>query len=660
MDLFGTLDESYVGVKLEIWDYSFDGKELTGSTTHLPPAMIKQEPPFSDDTSSLFFPPEPTSFRNHCDLVDGSLLPKDLGMAGGRRPVAPLAEMAPGVTTSNGTANAANRQIPLVCTVCPESPRFSDVSHLLTHIASKGHLHHETQTKLKSHQDIAAAVALQQYEQWYRQNGIESLLVERMRAKQVKEAARNKRNRGPSSAVPKTKKKPKRSTSNSTVVKVEQDEISSDFPLHPGLFNSDNETEIVNDYVVGTDMLNLKGQVWPGMGKMDLANEEMKRTRNQRKPKSVIDRMRRTSEGIEPTQVVMTSDFEIERVKGVYDDSDSPTPGQEESTPPRKVSKPRRRKADVLQDVSTNVPRQRRSTRGNGNNLGKGLGTKLTYGGDGVSGMKTSIGSLGHSHDVFRDDVSSQDAFDNRAFPGASYNDQRLSIRYDLRGRLGMPALNPISHSNLVSPTPSSRVIQPRLFAGGDSSRERGQAQSYMVSANHMDTAYGLTSTGLYNSQTRLQFPTPGHYDGIGQEHFRLSPGSSIQTKPDDQSTSSGDTLQGTGGNQFLNISGANPLFSEDRLFLNSYTQPTPNQSLTSLAFTPINRPRDHPQNARDFNHSNTDNARPVEHLCDGIDHCGHNNRNDSSFSSDEIWNSQAPRTAMDLQDDLDSEHLHL
>ena len=86
------------------------------------------------------------------------------------------------------------KPIPLLCCVCPEKPRFSDVSHLLTHIASKGHLHHETQTKLRSHQDSNAAVALQQYDRWYAENGIEVLLVERLRAKQVKEASRNKRN----------------------------------------------------------------------------------------------------------------------------------------------------------------------------------------------------------------------------------------------------------------------------------------------------------------------------------------------------------------------------------------------------------------------------------------------------------------------------------
>lgn len=94
------------------------------------------------------------------------------------------------------------RQIPLLCTVCPDTPRFSDVSHLLTHIASKGHLHHETQTKLKSHQDLVAAIALQHYEQWYRDYGIETLLVERMKAKQVKEAARHRPSRGRPPNVP--------------------------------------------------------------------------------------------------------------------------------------------------------------------------------------------------------------------------------------------------------------------------------------------------------------------------------------------------------------------------------------------------------------------------------------------------------------------------
>lgn len=103
--------------------------------------------------------------------------------------------MASMLSGPHNTVNTSNKEIPLLCIVCPETPRFSDVSHLLTHIASKGHLHHETQTKLRSHQDLTAGVALQQYDLWYKKNGIEALLVQRLKAKQVKEAARNKRNR---------------------------------------------------------------------------------------------------------------------------------------------------------------------------------------------------------------------------------------------------------------------------------------------------------------------------------------------------------------------------------------------------------------------------------------------------------------------------------
>lgn len=93
---------------------------------------------------------------------------------------------------------------------------------------------------------------------------------------------------------------------------------------------SDDETEIIEGIFNVADSMSLKGQVWPGMGKMDLANEEMRRTRNQRKPTSVIERMRRVSEGIEPTQVVMTPDFKVERVKGVYDEDESPVSDQDD------------------------------------------------------------------------------------------------------------------------------------------------------------------------------------------------------------------------------------------------------------------------------------------------------------------------------------------
>ncbi|KAH7162788.1 hypothetical protein B0J13DRAFT_633900 [Dactylonectria estremocensis] len=573
-------------------------------------------------------------------------------MVPGRKPAERAPEMAPGATQGLGVVGSAEKHIPLLCTVCPDTPRFSDVSHLLTHIASKGHLHHETQTKLKAHQDIAASVALRQYEVWYSQNGIETLLVERMKAKQLKEAARTRRNRVLAS-VPqaKDKRKPNRSLYSGTAVKLEEEDEEEDqapdLPMYSGLFNIHNDSEAPEEYLESTDMMSLKGQVWPGMGKMDLANEEMKRTRNQRKPKSVIEKMRRTSEGIEPNQVVMTAGFEIERVKGVYDDSSSPIPGQEESTPPRKVPGAKRRKPEPLADISVNIPKQRRpSTRGN-----KTQAARKTRGKMKKSFQESPSKPLSHSpfwpnHDVFRDDDENSNSLESRRFGNSSQNYQR----FDLHDRLGMPPLNPIAQSNLVSPTPSSRDLSSRMFGARDVNRGRTQHQPYLDAGtimlrtskgtninnekgtfNHIEASYAMKDATIYNASSRLPFNTLSQFSGLNQEPFGLSPSGSLQAKQEDYTYSgAGDSGQRASGSQFLSVSGTNPLLSHDRL-LSPFNQTGVNMSLRSLAFTPVNHQREHLSNTRDTNTSlyndekSKQEMQPCETLgngdfCDGKD----------------------------------------
>ena len=78
--------------------------------------------------------------------------------------------------------------IPLLCNICPRKPKFSDVSHLLTHIASKGHLSHYYKLKVRSNTERTARELVDAYDRWYREWSVERLMAERMRLKDKKKA----------------------------------------------------------------------------------------------------------------------------------------------------------------------------------------------------------------------------------------------------------------------------------------------------------------------------------------------------------------------------------------------------------------------------------------------------------------------------------------
>ncbi|KAM0554085.1 hypothetical protein ACHAPJ_006883 [Fusarium lateritium] len=232
----------------------------------------------------------------------------------------------------------------------------------------------------------------------------------------------------------------------------------NEYPFLPEFFDLNKDTATRDEFLLVADSLALKGQVWPGMGKMDLANDEMRRTRNQRKPKSVIDRMQKASERISPTQVVMTPEFKVERVKDVYDDTSSPAPGQEESTPPRKAPKAKRKKPTPLAEVSANIPKQRRSTaRGSKSTVGKKATTKKEPSRQEEPVTFPSPVQLKHTQDVFRDDASLPDPIGEFPFPPT-----RDGRRFNLRNRHAPRNMDNFFHSNLVSPTPHPRDLAPR------------------------------------------------------------------------------------------------------------------------------------------------------------------------------------------------------
>jgi hypothetical protein len=85
----------------------------------------------------------------------------------------------------------------LKCSICPKRPSFSDVSHLLTHVGSKGHLSHLHKLQVRSHQEISAGHELAAYDKWYQQHGLGQLLSERMLQKESKKGSKRGRSIAP-------------------------------------------------------------------------------------------------------------------------------------------------------------------------------------------------------------------------------------------------------------------------------------------------------------------------------------------------------------------------------------------------------------------------------------------------------------------------------
>ncbi|RHZ67939.1 uncharacterized protein CDV56_108960 [Aspergillus thermomutatus] len=85
----------------------------------------------------------------------------------------------------------------LQCNICPKRARFSDVSHLLTHVSSKAHLSHYFKLQVRSHQEIQARNLLDEYDRWYKANNLAKLLSDRMASKE----ARKRKSHGNSLAL---------------------------------------------------------------------------------------------------------------------------------------------------------------------------------------------------------------------------------------------------------------------------------------------------------------------------------------------------------------------------------------------------------------------------------------------------------------------------
>lgn len=91
----------------------------------------------------------------------------------------------------------AHNDIPLRCTICTRKPNFSDVSHLLTHIASKQHLSNYFKIKVKAGADPEARACLDEFDAWYEVWRLDQHLSERMQLKERKKGGGGSRRTAP-------------------------------------------------------------------------------------------------------------------------------------------------------------------------------------------------------------------------------------------------------------------------------------------------------------------------------------------------------------------------------------------------------------------------------------------------------------------------------
>lgn len=81
---------------------------------------------------------------------------------------------------------ANNHDIPLHCIVCPKQPDFSDISHLLTHIGSKGHLSHLFKLQTTAPTNPKSEKMFRDYNRWYEEHNLGDMIAERLRSKDKK------------------------------------------------------------------------------------------------------------------------------------------------------------------------------------------------------------------------------------------------------------------------------------------------------------------------------------------------------------------------------------------------------------------------------------------------------------------------------------------
>ncbi|KAL1996303.1 hypothetical protein VTN49DRAFT_355 [Thermomyces lanuginosus] len=303
----------------------------------------------------------------------------------------------------------------LRCIICPKQPRFTDASHLLTHIASKAHLANYFKLEVRSREEHHARAILAQYDHWYRVNNLAKQLADRLSSK----AARKRRASTGAAAVqhlvavnqvthpsqegnantytqftdyshraldPRLQQSrsleeagqeaPQDATTAqisrlATPADLASAEPAGEIRTPPSKIKSAAFVDATLDSV--EEMAKLKGVLWPGMDVFDSATDAMKRQRNQKKDEAVLRMMAKTSRDTVPTEMVFSPSGTLQREREITGNVEDWSPVKGESPAPKRRSTKARR-APLTAKSDTNI-RQRPAGKSTG--LGKALSQSL-------------------------------------------------------------------------------------------------------------------------------------------------------------------------------------------------------------------------------------------------------------------------------------------
>ncbi|KAI9843931.1 MAG: hypothetical protein M1838_002398 [Thelocarpon superellum] len=275
-------------------------------------------------------------------------------------------------------AHHAIASIPLHCSICPKDPKFSDPSHLLTHVASKGHLSNQFKISVRTSTDVTAREKLAKYNAWYEKHGIEKLLSQRMKKKDAKHAKDRKFAAASAAACHQATvaaRQPKREITAdspsapagerrahipvprmhmwSVPARLSSEEVleatgpgstapsdgglsdfhaafgdlaDDPFVVYPSHTSVSSYTSSLGDDVDGKSPetmthgggdVQLKGVCWPGMDIFDSATPEMKRKRNQKKDDSLAMQLEISSTLVEATEQMFGNDGDLQQERPI-------------------------------------------------------------------------------------------------------------------------------------------------------------------------------------------------------------------------------------------------------------------------------------------------------------------------------------------------------